>query len=93
MSGVGSAQIYSDDSTRKWVNEGLPQRRGSAAWKCKQPLIGQDRGGDRRLRRRAQEFEDNPELVRGSSPRAPTRRARSRARPGEVRRSHDLRPD
>jgi len=73
-------KIYSDDSTRKWVNEGC-RSAGIGCLECKQPLIDrivEEIGG---MRRRAQEFEDNRNWCAGSSPRAPTRRARSRARP------------
>jgi tryptophanyl-tRNA synthetase len=55
-------KIYSDDATRKWVNEGC-RSAGIGCLECKQPLIDrivEEIGG---MRRRAQEFEDNPELV------------------------------
>ena len=56
-------KIYSDEATRSWVNEGC-RTAGIGCLDCKQPLIArvvEEVGG---MRRRAQEFEDNPELVR-----------------------------
>ncbi len=56
-------KIYSDEATRDWVEPGLPHRRDRL------PRLQEAR--DRKvveeitgMRKRAQEFEDNPELVR-----------------------------
>jgi tryptophanyl-tRNA synthetase len=56
-------KIYSDESTRKWVNEGC-RTAGIGCLECKQPLIDKIVEEISGMRRRAQEFEDNPELVR-----------------------------
>jgi tryptophanyl-tRNA synthetase len=57
-------KIYSDDATRKWVNEGC-RTAGIGCLECKQPLIDKVVEEISGMRKRAQEFEDNPELVRG----------------------------
>jgi len=57
-------KIYSDDATRKWVNEGC-RTAGIGCLECKQPLIEKVVEEISGMRKRAQEFEDNPELVRG----------------------------
>ena len=86
-------KIYSDDSTRKWVNEGC-RSAGIGCLECKQPLIDrivEEIGG---MRRRAQEFEDNPELVRGIvAEGADKAREVARQTLDEVRRTMHLRPD
>ena len=56
-------KIYSDEATRKWVNEGC-RTAGIGCLDCKQPLIERIVEEVSAMRRRAQEFEDNPELVR-----------------------------
>jgi tryptophanyl-tRNA synthetase len=57
-------KIYSDDATRKWVFEGC-RTAGIGCLDCKQPVIERIVEEVNGMRRRAQEFEDNPELVRG----------------------------
>ena len=55
-------KIYSDEATRKWASDGC-RSAGIGCLECKQPVIDrivEEIGG---FRRRAQEFEDNPELV------------------------------
>jgi tryptophanyl-tRNA synthetase len=56
-------KIYSDEATRNWVNEGC-RTAGIGCLDCKQPLIERIVEEVSGMRRRAQEFEDNPELVR-----------------------------
>jgi tryptophanyl-tRNA synthetase len=56
-------KIYSDESTRNWVNEGC-RSAGIGCLDCKQPVIDKIVEEISGMRRRAQEFEDNPELVR-----------------------------
>jgi tryptophanyl-tRNA synthetase len=56
-------KIYSDEATRNWVNEGC-RTAGIGCLDCKQPLIERVVEEVSAMRRRAQEFEDNPELVR-----------------------------
>src|SRR5690349_23478918 len=57
-------KIYSDEPTRKWVIEGC-RSAGIGCLECKQPLIDKIVEEISGMRRRAQEFEENPELVRG----------------------------
>jgi tryptophanyl-tRNA synthetase len=86
-------KIYSDDATRKWVNEGC-RSAAIGCLDCKQPLIDkivEEVGG---MRRRAQEYEDNPELVRNIvAEGADKAREVARQTLDEVRRSMHLRPD
>ncbi|HEY2809619.1 MAG TPA: tryptophan--tRNA ligase [Steroidobacteraceae bacterium] len=56
-------KIYSDEGTRRWAHEGC-RTAGIGCLDCKKPLIEkivEEIGG---MRRRAQEFEENPDLVR-----------------------------
>ena len=86
-------KIYSDDSTRKWVNEGC-RSAGIGCLDCKQPLIDRIVEEIGAMRRRAQEFEDNPELVRGIvAEGADKAREVARQTLDEVRRAMHLRPD
>jgi tryptophanyl-tRNA synthetase len=57
-------KIYSDDATRAWVTEGC-RTAGIGCLDCKQPVIDKVIEEVTNLRKRAQEFEENPELVRG----------------------------
>jgi len=86
-------KIYSDESTRKWVVEGCTTA-GIGCLECKQPLIDkivEEIGG---MRRRAQEFEDNPELVRNIvAEGADKAREAARQTLDDVRRSMHLRAD
>jgi tryptophanyl-tRNA synthetase len=86
-------KIYSDDATRKWVNEGC-RTAGIGCLECKQPLIDKILEEISGMRRRAQEFEDNPELLRNIVTEGSDKaREAARATLDEVRRSMHLRPD
>jgi tryptophanyl-tRNA synthetase len=86
-------KIYSDDATRKWVNEGC-RTAGIGCLECKQPLIDRIVEEISGMRRRAQEFEDNPELVRNIVAEGSDKaREAARATLDEVRHSMHLRPD
>lgn len=55
-------EVYSDEPTRQWVEQGC-RSAGIGCLECKKPLIDrivEEIGG---MRRRAQEFEDSPELI------------------------------
>ncbi len=86
-------KIYSDEATRKWVNEGC-RTASIGCLDCKQPLIErivEEIGG---MRRRAQEYEDNPELVRTIvAEGADKAREAARETLEDVRRAMHLRPD
>jgi tryptophanyl-tRNA synthetase len=56
-------KIYSDEPTRAWVNEGC-RTAGIGCLDCKKPVIERIVEEIRTFRRRAQEFEDNPDLLR-----------------------------
>jgi tryptophanyl-tRNA synthetase len=56
-------KIYSDEATRSWVVAGC-RSAGIGCLECKQPLIERIVEEVSGMRRRAQEFEDNPELLR-----------------------------
>ena len=86
-------KIYSDDTTRAWAAEGC-RTAGIGCLDCKKPLIEkvvEEIGG---MRRRAQEFEDSPELLRNIvSEGADKAREAARATLDEVRRAMHLRAD
>jgi tryptophanyl-tRNA synthetase len=86
-------KIYSDEATRKWVNEGC-RSAGIGCLECKQPLIErivEEIGG---MRRRAQEYEDSPEMVRTIvAEGAAKAREAARETLADVRRAMHLRPD
>jgi len=86
-------KIYSDEPTRKWVTEGC-RSAGIGCLDCKKPLIEKVVEEIRGMRKRAQEFEDQPELLR-SIVREGADKAREAARQtlDEVRRVMHLRPD
>ena len=56
-------QVYSDESTRAWVQEGC-RSAGIGCVECKQPVIDGVQAELAPLRERAQGFEEDPELVR-----------------------------
>jgi tryptophanyl-tRNA synthetase len=56
-------RIYSNDTTRDWVRTGC-RSAGIGCLECKKPLIEKVVEEIRGIRARAQEFEENPELVR-----------------------------
>jgi tryptophanyl-tRNA synthetase len=86
-------KIYSDDATRAWVNEGC-RSAGIGCLDCKQPVIDKVVEEVTNLRRRAQEFEENPELVRGIvAEGADKARDAARATLDEVRRAMHLRAE
>src|SRR5947207_2789159 len=86
-------QIYSDEATRKWASEGC-RSAGIGCLDCKQPVIDKIVEEINGMRRRAQEYEDNPELVRGIvAEGADKAREAARETLDEVRRAMHLRPD
>ncbi len=86
-------KIYSDEATRAWVNEGC-RSAGIGCLDCKKPVIDKIVEEVRVFRRRAQEFEDNPDLVRSIAVEG-AEKARDAARQTleEVRRAMHLRAD
>ena len=84
-------KIYSDEPTRTWVNEGC-RSAGIGCLDCKRPVIDKIVEEVRGFRRRAQEFEDNPDLVRSIAVEG-AEKARDAARRTleEVRRAMHLR--
>ena len=56
-------KIYSDDTTRKWAAEGC-RSAGIGCLDCKQPVIEKIVAEVSEMRRRAQEYDENPELLR-----------------------------
>jgi tryptophanyl-tRNA synthetase len=86
-------KIYSDEPTRAWVNEGC-RSAGIGCLDCKQPVIAKIVEEITAMRKRAQEFEENPELVRGIvSEGAEKAREAARQTLDEVRRAMHLRAD
>jgi tryptophanyl-tRNA synthetase len=86
-------KIYSDEGTRAWVNEGC-RSAGIGCLDCKQPVIDKIVEEITNLRRRAQEFEENPELVRGIvAEGADKARDAARQTLDEVRRAMHLRAE
>jgi tryptophanyl-tRNA synthetase len=86
-------EIYSDDATRAWVDQGC-RTAGIGCLECKKPLIDkvvEEIGG---MRKRAQEFEENPEAV-GNILNEGAEKAREAARAtlDDVRRAMHLRTD
>jgi tryptophanyl-tRNA synthetase len=57
-------KLYSSDETRAWVEAGC-RSAGIGCLECKKPLIERVVDEITTIRQRAQEFEDNPDLVRG----------------------------
>ena len=86
-------KIYSDDTTRAWVNEGC-RTAGIGCLDCKKPVIDkivEEIGG---MRKRAQEFEESPELLRNIiTEGADKARDAARQTLDEVRRAMHLRAD
>ena len=56
-------RIYSDDARRQWVEQGC-RSAGIGCLDCKKPLIDAAVAEISGIRARAQEFEENPDLVR-----------------------------
>jgi tryptophanyl-tRNA synthetase len=57
-------KIYSNPETQEWVQQGC-RSAGIGCLDCKKPLIDQVVEEITAIAKRAQEYEDNPELVRG----------------------------
>ncbi|HTV52702.1 MAG TPA: tryptophan--tRNA ligase [Steroidobacteraceae bacterium] len=86
-------KIYSDEATQRWASEGC-RSAGIGCLDCKKPVIEKVVEEVRAWRRRAQEFEDNPELLRSIvSEGAEKAREAARATLDEVRRAMHLRAD
>jgi tryptophanyl-tRNA synthetase len=86
-------QIYSDAATRQWASEGC-RSAGIGCLDCKKPVIEKIVEEIRGMRKRAQEFEGQPELVRSIVTEG-AEKAREAARQtlDEVRRVMHLRAD
>jgi tryptophanyl-tRNA synthetase len=86
-------KIYSDEPTRQWVQVGC-RSAGIGCLDCKKPLIEKIVEEIRGMRKRAQEFEGQPELVRSIVTEG-AEKAREAARQtlDEVRRVMHLRAD
>lgn len=59
----GLHELYSDDSTKRWVVEGC-KRAGIGCLDCKKPLIDAIRSEQSGMRERARRYEEQPELVK-----------------------------
>lgn len=59
----GLHQIYSDDGTREWVQQGC-RSAGIGCLECKQPVIDAIQAELDPIRKRAEEYERNPDLLR-----------------------------
>ncbi len=57
-------KLYSSEDTLRWAAEGC-RTAGIGCLECKKPLIERVVGEVSALRQRAQEYEENPDLVRG----------------------------
>ena len=86
-------KIYSDEATRQWAASGC-RSAGIGCLECKQPMIDKVVEEISGMRKRAQEFEDNPETVRNIVTEG-AEKAREAARQtlDEVRRAMHLRAD
>lgn len=59
----GLHELYSDDSTKRWVVDGC-KRAGIGCLDCKKPLIDSIRSEQSGMRDRAGRYEEQPELVK-----------------------------
>jgi tryptophanyl-tRNA synthetase len=86
-------QVYSDQATRDWAAAGC-RSAGIGCLECKKPLIDQVVEESTAMRKRAEEYENNPELVRAILTEG-CEKARDAAREtlDEVRRAMHLRGD
>jgi tryptophanyl-tRNA synthetase len=85
-------QVYSDEATRTWASAGC-RSAGIGCLDCKKPLIERIVEEVSGMRRRAQEFQDNPELVSNLiSEGGEKARDVARATLDDVRRAMHLRP-
>jgi tryptophanyl-tRNA synthetase len=84
-------RIYSDETTRKWAAEGC-RSAGIGCLDCKQPVIEKILAEVTEMRRRAQEYVENPDLLRDIIAEG-SEKAREAAREtlDEVRRAMHLR--
>src|SRR5665213_30021 len=84
--------LYSDDATRQWVNQGC-RTAAIGCLDCKKPVIERIVEEVTGMRKRAQEFQDNPELVSNLMAEGCEKaREVARATLDEVRRAMHLRP-
>jgi tryptophanyl-tRNA synthetase len=86
-------KLYSDETTRTWAYEGC-KTAGIGCLDCKKPVIEKVIGEITVMRKRAQEFEESPELLRNIVMEG-AEKARDAARDtlDEVRRAMHLRAD
>ena len=56
-------EIYSDDERKQWVREGCTSA-GIGCIDCKKPLIDAVLEEQQPMRERAQQYQDNPDLVK-----------------------------
>ncbi len=85
--------IYSDDKTRQWVDQGC-RSAGIGCLECKKPLIDKVVEEISGMRKRAQEFEENPEAVRNILAEGAVKaREAARATLDDVRRAMHLRTE
>lgn len=86
-------EVYSDEPTRQWASAGC-RSAGIGCLECKKPLIDKVVEEATVMRKRAQEFEDNPDLVRSILTEG-AEKAREAAREtlDDVRRAMHLRGD
>jgi len=86
-------QVYSDDATQTWAAAGC-RSAGIGCLECKKPLIDKVVAEAQAIRARAEEYEQNPELVRAILAEG-SEKAREAAREtlDEVRRAMHLRGD
>jgi tryptophanyl-tRNA synthetase len=86
-------QVYSDEATHRWVEAGC-RSASIGCLECKKPLIDRLVEDTTAMRKRAQEFQENPELVRNILAEG-AEKAREAAREtlDEVRRAMHLRGD
>jgi tryptophanyl-tRNA synthetase len=86
-------RVYSDEATQKWAYEGC-RTAGIGCLDCKKPVIDKVVEEISGMRKRAQEFEDNPDLVRNIvSEGAEKAREAARQTLDDVRRAMHLRAD
>jgi tryptophanyl-tRNA synthetase len=84
-------KLYSDEATRKWVEEGC-RTAGIGCLDCKRPVIERIVEEVTGMRKRAQEFQENPELVTNLIHQGDEKaREAARATLDEVRRAMHLR--
>jgi tryptophanyl-tRNA synthetase len=86
-------KIYSEEATRTWASEGC-RSAGIGCLDCKKPLIEKIVEEVQAFRRRAREFEDNPDLLRSIvAEGADKAREAARETLDDVRRAMHLRAD